>query len=90
METRISEIVGQYESGRISRRQLVSRLSAFAMGTIGLGGVALAAKRESTFSALGLNHPIASVRSAAGRVRPGPNPDRPGPAPDRLRTSFVA
>ena len=56
MDAAISEMVGQYEAGRITRRQLVSRLSAFALASVGLGGTAVAAKKESTFSALGLNH----------------------------------
>ena len=57
MDAAISEMVEQYETGHITRRQLISRLSAVTLASVGLSNTALAAKKtESTFSALGLNH----------------------------------
>ena len=56
METTIAQFIEQYETGRISRRELVGRISAFALAITGGGSAALAAEKKSTFEAVGLNH----------------------------------
>lgn len=58
----IEKMVNAYEDGRLTRRQLIARIGAFAAAA-GAGGTALAApKVESTFRAVGLNHVALRVR----------------------------
>lgn len=54
MESTISQIVEQYDKGRLTRRQLVTRLAGIL--ALGTGRGAGAIESESTFRALGLNH----------------------------------
>ncbi len=56
MQTQISEMVGEFETGRISRRELVRRLTVFAAASAGLDRSVLAAEEASTFEALNINH----------------------------------
>src|SRR6185295_7670463 len=50
MERIISKMLQDYEAGKLTRRQLIGGLAAFASGT------QLTAAKESTFRGLGLNH----------------------------------
>ncbi len=54
MEKTISKILGQYESGKLSRRELIQGLALLAAGA-GTAGVAEAAQ-GAPFKAIGLNH----------------------------------
>ena len=62
MEKEIGRMVCSFESGRMTRRELVAGLMALAAAGTGASAAALA--QESTFQATGLNH-------IALRVRPG-------------------
>jgi catechol 2,3-dioxygenase-like lactoylglutathione lyase family enzyme len=53
MEKEISRLVGDFEQGKISRRQLVGWLAALAAGA---GGGWAATQEGSTFESTGLNH----------------------------------
>jgi catechol 2,3-dioxygenase-like lactoylglutathione lyase family enzyme len=56
MEREIGVLLGEYESGRFTRRDLVTHLAALA-GAAALGGsVASAQEAAPTFKATGLNH----------------------------------
>lgn len=56
MEQQIDRLVGAFETGAISRRQLIGGLTALAI-TTGVGGNAAAQQAESsTFKAVNLNH----------------------------------
>ena len=68
MESEISNWVAQYETGGISRRQLITRLSSFAAAVAGAGRFAQAAEQPSTFQGVGLNH-IALRVTDVGRSR---------------------
>ena len=72
MENLISRMMGDYESGRVSRRELVGRLGAMmagVAGVAGLGGQAMAAHHEGhTFEGTSLNH-IALRVTDVGRSR---------------------
>jgi len=50
MERIISKMLQDYEAGKLTRRQLIGGLAAFASGT------QLTAAKESTFRGVGLNH----------------------------------
>ena len=50
MERIISKMLEDYEAGKLTRRQLIGGLAAFASGT------QLTAAKESTFRGVGLNH----------------------------------
>ena len=55
MEQEISRVLGDYESGRMTRRQLVACLGSLAV--LGAAGrVASAGEASSTFEGVGLNH----------------------------------
>jgi catechol 2,3-dioxygenase-like lactoylglutathione lyase family enzyme len=55
--TDISSMVDQFAAGRLSRRELVRRLTAVvAAAASGASGRAQPRQRSSTFQALGLNH----------------------------------
>jgi len=57
MESEVGRTLDQYETGRLTRRELVARLAALAAAA-GAGGRLGAAPEEtgSTFEAVGLNH----------------------------------
>jgi catechol 2,3-dioxygenase-like lactoylglutathione lyase family enzyme len=56
MENEVSRVLEEYEAGRVTRREVVSRLALLGMLT-GAGRPAMAAPdNESTFEAVGLNH----------------------------------
>ena len=64
MQARIEKMVGDYEGGRLTRRQLIAQLAAFA--TLGAGGSARAAAEPAgTFRAVGLNHIALDVADVA-------------------------
>ena len=50
MERIISKMLQDYEAGKLTRRELIGGLAAFASGT------QLTAAKESTFRGVGLNH----------------------------------
>jgi catechol-2,3-dioxygenase len=57
MENYVESLVMSFEKGKMSRRDLVKRISGLAALTVGLGGTsAIAQEPESTFTATGLNH----------------------------------
>ena len=57
MQARIEKMVNDYENGRLTRRQLIAHLAAFAALGGAAGGWAVAATEPaSTFRAVGLNH----------------------------------
>lgn len=56
MEAEITRLVEQFEAGRMTRRQLVTHLAAFATALAGTAGTALASAEISTFQGTGLNH----------------------------------
>ncbi len=68
METTITNLVEQYESGNLTRRQLVAGLGTL-MAVLGGGGTLLAAqdgaKTASTFEGVGLNHLALNVPDIA-------------------------
>ena len=59
MESEITRLVDQYESGKMTRRDLVTRLGTL-VAVLGGAGKLLASgeeeKKESTFKGVGLNH----------------------------------
>lgn len=55
MDTRIDRLIGQFESGRLSRRQLVTHLGAL-VALLGGAGRGVAAEEGSTFQAVGIDH----------------------------------
>lgn len=55
MEETISRLLGEYESGRLSRRQFVAHLSAFA-AMAAAGPAVSSAQPASTFEAVNYNH----------------------------------
>ena len=55
MKNEITKLVGQFESGRINRRQLVAGLGSL-VAVLSTNNRALAAESESTFEAVELNH----------------------------------
>lgn len=72
MENMISRMMGDYETGRVSRRELVARLGAMVAGAAGIAGVtgfgseARAAHHEGhTFEGVGLNHLALRVTDVA-------------------------
>ena len=66
MKARIEKIVNDYEGGRLTRRQLIAHLAAFAALGAGGGGVARAAAEPAgTFQAVGLNHIALNVADVA-------------------------
>ena len=66
MQTRIERIVDDYEGGRLTRRQLIAHLAAFAALGGGAGGPApAAAEPAGTFRAVGLNHIALNVADVA-------------------------
>ena len=54
METIISKILGQYETGKLSRRELIQGLAVLAAGTAAAPGARAAA--AAPFKTVGLNH----------------------------------
>ncbi len=65
MEQEVSKILDQYDSGTISRRELVTVLAgAVALGT-GEASVAMASDKGPTFEAVGLHHIALSVSDVA-------------------------
>jgi catechol 2,3-dioxygenase-like lactoylglutathione lyase family enzyme len=62
MEKEISGLVGDFEQGRISRRQLVAWLAVLAAGA---GGGQASAQNRSTFESTGLNHIALRVTDVA-------------------------
>jgi len=67
MESKIAELVGQYEGGRITRRQLIGSLSLL-VGRVGLPSVASAQPPAHPLKATGVNH-ISYVVSDYARTR---------------------
>lgn len=63
MSKEISQLVEAYESGRLTRRQLVSHLSALLSLFAGAGATAAAAPPENLFRAKGLNHIALRVKN---------------------------
>lgn len=64
MEREVSRILADYETGRVSRRQVIQRLALLgAVAGCSSGGAAEAS--ESTFEAAGLNHIALSVPDVA-------------------------
>ncbi len=63
----IDQLVAEFERGRLTRRQLVARIGAFAAAVVGTQRLAVAAgpapttKPSSTFEAVGLNHVALNV-----------------------------
>ena len=64
MHGHIDKLIGEFEKGRLSRRELLKHLGAIIAATSGVGGVTAAQVTEipaSTFQAVGLNHIALSV-----------------------------
>ena len=71
MFQQIEQLIGAFESGRLSRRQLAARLSALIAALAGAERVAAAEDvKTSTFEALGLNHIALRVTNVSPRVGP--------------------
>ena len=56
MENAITNLVEQFEAGRIDRRQLVAGLGTLVAALSGTRAARAAEQEESTFEAVGLNH----------------------------------
>jgi catechol 2,3-dioxygenase-like lactoylglutathione lyase family enzyme len=67
MESTIAQLVGQYEGGRITRRELIRSLS-FLVGSVGLPSVVSAQPTPQPLKATGVNH-ISYVVSDYARTR---------------------
>lgn len=67
METQIAELVGRFEHGRITRRDLIQRLSLMVGGSA-LPTVGVAQPAVTSFKATGFNH-ISFVVSDYARTR---------------------
>lgn len=65
MEAEVTKMVGAFEAGRMTRRELVTRLTAFAAAMAAGGGAARAAEAGSTFEGTGLNHIALNVTDVA-------------------------
>jgi len=63
MEREVSRLLEDYETGRVTRRQVVARLALLG-AAIGAGGPATAEERP-TFKAVGLNHIALRVTDVA-------------------------
>jgi hypothetical protein len=59
MQDKIDQLGENYESGRLTRGQLVAQVTGLVMAAVGLGQATVEAK--STFRAVGLDHIALSV-----------------------------
>ena len=64
MENLFDRLVGDFESGRMTRRQLVSRLGAVVAAVAG-GGALLQKSESPPFTSVGLNHIALRVKDVA-------------------------
>ena len=59
MQNKIDQLVKNFESGQLTRRQLVAQVTGLITAAVGLGQTT--AEAASTFTAIGLNHIALSV-----------------------------
>src|SRR5215467_1775449 len=67
MESKIAQLVGQYEGGRITRRELIRSLSLL-VGSVGLPSISTAQPSAHPLKATGVNH-ISYVVTDYARTR---------------------
>ncbi len=56
MHVALDRMIGAFEQGKLTRRQLISRLGAFVAAMAGSTRLEAAGQKPSTFEAVGLNH----------------------------------
>ncbi len=56
MHNELDKMIGAFEQGKLTRRQLISRLGALVAGVAGSTRLMAAEQQVSTFEAVGLNH----------------------------------
>ena len=56
MHAELDKMIGAFEQGKLTRRQLISRLGAFVAAMAGSTRLEAAEQKTSTFEAVGLNH----------------------------------
>lgn len=61
MHAELERMIGAFEEGKLTRRQLISRLGALVATLAGTARLDAAQQKRNTFEALGLNHIALSV-----------------------------
>jgi catechol 2,3-dioxygenase-like lactoylglutathione lyase family enzyme len=56
MEREVSTLLADYETGKLTRRQVVARLAALGAAAVGVADAVSAEDETPTFEAVGLNH----------------------------------